>query len=120
MVYIYLYYVTIEQLQVFPPELNFENLVRENHPRWSGWSVLNAKLLDDCATAVHIQALLDLLEACLDGTLARQTPRWKEGAAVCVIAASGGYPDAYKTGKPVLPVDATASLSSSPPAMLPH
>jgi phosphoribosylamine--glycine ligase len=45
--------------------------------------------------------LLDLLEACLDGTLARQTPRWREGAAVCVIAASGGYPDAYETGKPI-------------------
>ena len=45
--------------------------------------------------------LLDLLEACLEGTLARQTPRWKEGAAVCVIAASGGYPDAYETGKPI-------------------
>jgi len=45
--------------------------------------------------------LLNLLEACIDGTLAQQTPRWKAGAAVCVIAASGGYPDAYETGKPI-------------------
>ena len=45
--------------------------------------------------------LLDLLEACVDGTLARQTPRWKAGAAVCVIAASGGYPESYETGKPI-------------------
>jgi len=45
--------------------------------------------------------LLDLLEACVEGTLARQAPRWKAGAAVCVIAASGGYPDAYETGKPI-------------------
>ena len=45
--------------------------------------------------------LLDLLEACVDGTLSRQTPRWKPGSAVCVIAASGGYPGPYATGKPV-------------------
>ena len=45
--------------------------------------------------------LLDLLEACVEGTLARQAPRWKAGAAVCVIAASGGYPDASETGKPI-------------------
>ena len=43
--------------------------------------------------------LLDLLEACLDGTLAEQHPQWKPGSAVCVIAASGGYPEAYQTGK---------------------
>jgi phosphoribosylamine---glycine ligase len=45
--------------------------------------------------------LLDLLEACIDGTLAQQTPRWKAGSAVCVIAASGGYPEAYEMGKPI-------------------
>jgi phosphoribosylamine--glycine ligase len=45
--------------------------------------------------------LLDLLEACLDGTLSQQVPRWKAGSAVCVIAASGGYPDGYETGKPI-------------------
>jgi len=45
--------------------------------------------------------LVDLLEACIDGTLAHQTPLWKEGSAVCVIAASGGYPEAYETGKPI-------------------
>ncbi|NBV86739.1 MAG: phosphoribosylamine--glycine ligase [Verrucomicrobia bacterium] len=45
--------------------------------------------------------LLDLLEACLDGSLAQQRPKWKPGAAVCVIAASGGYPEAYQTGKVV-------------------
>ena len=43
--------------------------------------------------------LLDLLEATLDGSLALQTPRWKPGSAVCVIAASGGYPEAYESGK---------------------
>lgn len=45
--------------------------------------------------------LLDLLEATIDGTLPLQTPRWRSGSAVCVIAASGGYPETYETGKPV-------------------
>jgi phosphoribosylamine--glycine ligase len=45
--------------------------------------------------------LLDLLEATLDGTLSLQSPRWKGGAAVCVIAASGGYPSSYPTGYPI-------------------
>jgi phosphoribosylamine--glycine ligase len=45
--------------------------------------------------------LLDLLEACIDGTLPAQSPNWKAGSAVCVIAASGGYPGAYETGKTI-------------------
>jgi phosphoribosylamine--glycine ligase len=45
--------------------------------------------------------LLDLLEACVDGTLAAQTPKWDERAAVCVVLASGGYPGAYEKGKPI-------------------
>jgi phosphoribosylamine--glycine ligase len=52
--------------------------------------------------------LLDLLEACIDGTLARQTPQWKAGSAVCVIAASGGYPEAYATGKAIHGLEAAA------------
>lgn len=45
--------------------------------------------------------LLDLLEATIDSTLPLQTPKWRDGSAVCVIAASGGYPGTYTTGKPV-------------------
>jgi phosphoribosylamine---glycine ligase len=45
--------------------------------------------------------LLDLLEACVDGTLASQRPEWDERTAVCVILASGGYPGAYEKGKTI-------------------
>ncbi|MEI6338613.1 MAG: phosphoribosylamine--glycine ligase [Verrucomicrobiota bacterium] len=45
--------------------------------------------------------LLDLLEACVDGTLAGQHPVWDERAAVCVVLASGGYPGAYAKGKAI-------------------
>jgi phosphoribosylamine--glycine ligase len=53
--------------------------------------------------------LLDLLEATIDGTLARQEPRWKPGSAVCVIAASGGYPEAYESGKIIAGLDEAAA-----------
>jgi phosphoribosylamine--glycine ligase len=43
--------------------------------------------------------LLDLLEATIEGNLSHQKPRWKPGSAVCVIGASGGYPEAYESGK---------------------
>lgn len=45
--------------------------------------------------------LLDLLEACVDGTLAGQTPEWDDRAAVCVILASGGYPGPIAKGKEI-------------------
>jgi phosphoribosylamine--glycine ligase len=43
--------------------------------------------------------LLELLMACVDGTLDKQQLNWKSGSAVCVIMASGGYPGSYQKGK---------------------
>lgn len=45
--------------------------------------------------------LVDIFEACIDGTLDRQTIEWEENAAVCVVLASGGYPVSYKKGYPI-------------------
>lgn len=45
--------------------------------------------------------LLELLEASVDGKLAGRTLRWKPGAAVCVVLASGGYPGSYTKGIPI-------------------
>ena len=42
--------------------------------------------------------LVDIMLACADGTLAAQDIKWSDGAAVCVVMASGGYPKAYKKG----------------------
>ncbi|MEM9271422.1 MAG: phosphoribosylamine--glycine ligase [Cyanobacteria bacterium P01_F01_bin.143] len=56
------------------------------------------------------QAVLPLLDtpleqlmlACAKQELAAQQPlQWKSGIAVCVVAASGGYPDAYEKGKAI-------------------
>lgn len=48
--------------------------------------------------------LLDILEACVDGTLAELSLEWHTGFAACVVIASGGYPDEYKKGLPLLGV----------------
>jgi phosphoribosylamine--glycine ligase len=42
--------------------------------------------------------LVELLEASVDGILAKAELEWKPGAAVCVVMASGGYPGAYSKG----------------------
>jgi phosphoribosylamine--glycine ligase/phosphoribosylformylglycinamidine cyclo-ligase len=42
--------------------------------------------------------LLDIVEACLNGSLKEIDIRWKAGSAVCVVLASGGYPGRFTTG----------------------
>lgn len=42
--------------------------------------------------------LLDIMEACVDGSLDKLDIEWYDNAAVCVVLASGGYPTAYDKG----------------------
>ena len=42
--------------------------------------------------------LLDIFQACVNGTLDQVDVKWKDGAACCIVLASGGYPIAHKTG----------------------
>ena len=43
--------------------------------------------------------IIDVMEACVDGTLDKVTLEFEDNAAVCVILASDGYPEAYEKGK---------------------
>lgn len=43
--------------------------------------------------------LIDILFACINGTLKEQKIQWSHRAACCVVIASGGYPGAYETGR---------------------
>jgi phosphoribosylamine---glycine ligase len=44
----------------------------------------------------------EILLACVEQRLEQLPPlQWKSGSAVCVVAASGGYPDAYQKGKAI-------------------
>ncbi len=43
--------------------------------------------------------LLDIAEACVNATLNQFDIRWKDGASVCVVLASKGYPEKAESGK---------------------
>ena len=42
--------------------------------------------------------IIDVMEACVDGTLSQMTLAFEENAAVCVVLASDGYPVSYQKG----------------------
>ena len=43
--------------------------------------------------------LIDILNAVIDSTLHKINIQWEDNAAVCVVVASGGYPEKYQKGK---------------------
>jgi len=45
--------------------------------------------------------LLEVSEACVDGTLSQIKVEWDSGFAACIVLASGGYPGIYKKGVPI-------------------
>ncbi len=45
--------------------------------------------------------ILDVMEACVDGTLDQLTLEFEDNAAVCVVLASEGYPVSYEKGFPI-------------------
>lgn len=45
--------------------------------------------------------LLEVFDACIDGTLSTQKIEWIDDACVCVVMASGGYPLEYKKGESI-------------------
>jgi phosphoribosylamine--glycine ligase len=54
--------------------------------------------------------LTALCEAALAGKLSGAEPRWDERAAVGVVMASGGYPDAFRKGEPIAGLETAARL----------
>lgn len=48
--------------------------------------------------------ILDVLDACVDGKLAKLAIEWDSGFAVCIVLASGGYPGKYKKEIPIFGV----------------
>ena len=49
--------------------------------------------------------LIDVIEACIDGTLDQVDLQFEDNAAVCVVLASDGYPIAYEKGLPITGLD---------------
>ena len=49
--------------------------------------------------------LIDVIEACIDGTLDQVDLQFEDNAAVCVVLASDGYPVTYEKGLPITGLD---------------
>ena len=56
---------------------------------------------DAAAGAAHGRRLVRLLEGAAHGRLGSAAPLGWSDAAVCVVLASGGYPRAFETGRPI-------------------
>ena len=50
--------------------------------------------------------MIDVMEACIDGTLDQIDLQFEDNAAVCVVLASEGYPVSYEKGYPITGLEA--------------
>ena len=56
--------------------------------------------------------LMDIFEACVNGTLDQVDIKWKDGAACCIVLASGGYPVSYQSGYPISGLDEAGQMAT--------
>ena len=56
--------------------------------------------------------LMDIFQACVDGTLDQIDIKWKPGAACCIVLASGGYPVQYQSGYPISGLEEAGRLAT--------
>ena len=54
--------------------------------------------------------LLTIFNAVIDGRLSELDIEWDSGAAACVVAASGGYPLKYETGKKITGLEGASAM----------
>lgn len=62
----------------------------------------NARFGDPEAQVVLVRMkndIIDVINACIDGTLDKIELEFEDNAAVCVVLASDGYPESYEKGK---------------------
>ncbi|MGI8965122.1 MAG: phosphoribosylamine--glycine ligase [Limisphaerales bacterium] len=57
--------------------------------------------------------LIELLNASIDGTLEKMELKWRPMSSVCVVMASGGYPENYAKGKIISGLDAAKQLPNT-------
>jgi len=73
----------------------------------------NARLGDPETQAVLVRLESDLVEifdAVTDGRIGSASIRWSTDSSVCVVAASGGYPGTFATGKPITGLEKAGSV----------
>ena len=57
--------------------------------------------------------LVDICEAVIDGKLSDLDIEWEDGAAACVVMASGGYPESYKKGIEMFGMDENGQVDGA-------
>lgn len=80
----------------------------------------NCRMGDPECQAIVARMDFDLAEAfqaACEGELHRVEARWRSGASICVVLASGGYPGHYETGKPI---EGLADAGSLPDVVVFH
>ncbi|MFP5261103.1 MAG: phosphoribosylamine--glycine ligase [Blastocatellia bacterium] len=73
----------------------------------------NARMGDPETQAVLVRLesdLVEIFEAIVRGEVGSTPVNWSDASSVCVVAASGGYPGAFETGKPISGLDEARSL----------
>lgn len=56
--------------------------------------------------------IVPILQACIEGTLGKVQMEWTDEPAVCVVIASGGYPDNYEKGKVINGLNKAAEMEN--------
>lgn len=101
----YIYQATVDAMAAegreFKGVIFFGLMLTENGPRVLEY---NARFGDPEAQVVLPRMkndIIDVIEACIDGTLGQIDLQFEDNAAVCVVLASEGYPVSYEKGFPI-------------------
>ena len=101
----YIYQATVDAMAAegrpFKGIIFFGLMLTEKGPRVLEY---NARFGDPEAQVVLPRMkndILDVIDACIDGTLEQTELEFEDNAAVCVILASDGYPLSYEKGFPI-------------------
>lgn len=105
----YIYQPTVDAMKAegrpFKGIIFFGLMLTEKGPRVLEY---NARFGDPEAQVVIPRMkndIVDLFEACIDGTLSKINLEFEDNAAVCVVLASDGYPVSYEKGYPIKGLD---------------
>ena len=96
--------------RIFKGVIYFQMMLTENGPKVIEY---NARFGDPEAQVVLPRLktdFIDIIDAVIDGTLDKVKTEWTPEAAVCVVAASGGYPAKYEKGYPISGLDEVSAL----------
>ena len=101
----YIYQATVDAMAAegrpFQGVIFFGLMLTEEGPRVLEY---NARFGDPEAQVVLPRMkndMIDVVEACIDGTLDQVNLQFEDNAAVCVVLASEGYPVSYEKGFPI-------------------